>query len=343
MYRTCMFCQKELGSNQVVEHFPVGTRLAFDSARGRLWVVCRKCERWNLTPIEERWEAVEECERLFERTQLRAQTENVGLAKLKDGTTLVRIGEPLRQEFAAWRYGDQFGRRRRRAFLIGGAVAVGLGTVVVGGLAAGVISSTLLGQSGNFVNLYLNGRTLMKVKDEDGKAVSIKRPELTKARLIRTGDDQGWGVELQKKKQKLVYEGEEGREVAGRVMAALNSSGGRQRDVRTAVDRIEEAGHPEAYLRGLGGARVEETWKKTPVDAISKLKAPERLALEMALHEETEMRAMQGELWLLEQRWRDAEEIAEIADGLLLPDHADEFVQEHRTAEDDVSVEDLRA
>lgn len=58
VYTTCMFCKKPLGSNEIVEAFPVGRRLAFDAAKGRLWVVCRNCERWNLTPLEERWEAV---------------------------------------------------------------------------------------------------------------------------------------------------------------------------------------------------------------------------------------------------------------------------------------------
>ena len=69
MHTTCMFCEKSLGTNEVVEAFPVGRRLAFDSARGRLWIVCRKCQRWNLTPLEERWEAVEHCERLFRDTR----------------------------------------------------------------------------------------------------------------------------------------------------------------------------------------------------------------------------------------------------------------------------------
>ena len=48
-----MYCKKPLGSNEVVESFPVGRRLAFDAARGRLWVVCSHCERWNLSPLEE--------------------------------------------------------------------------------------------------------------------------------------------------------------------------------------------------------------------------------------------------------------------------------------------------
>ncbi len=31
-----------------------------------------RCLRWNLSPLEERWEAIEQCERLFGDTQLRA-------------------------------------------------------------------------------------------------------------------------------------------------------------------------------------------------------------------------------------------------------------------------------
>ena len=92
MYQACMFCRKPLGTNEVIEMFPVGRRLAFDAARGRLWVVCRKCERWNLTPLEERWEAVEDCERIFRGTRVRVSTENVGLARHPEGLTLVRIG-----------------------------------------------------------------------------------------------------------------------------------------------------------------------------------------------------------------------------------------------------------
>jgi hypothetical protein len=58
MYATCLFCNKSLGKNETLETFPVGKRLAFDAAKGRLWVVCPSCERWNLSPLEERWEAI---------------------------------------------------------------------------------------------------------------------------------------------------------------------------------------------------------------------------------------------------------------------------------------------
>ena len=75
MYSTCLFCTRALGSNEVIEHFPIGRRLAYDEAKGRLWVVCRHCEKWNLTPLEERWEAIEECERYYRETRLRMSSD----------------------------------------------------------------------------------------------------------------------------------------------------------------------------------------------------------------------------------------------------------------------------
>lgn len=39
MYSTCIFCNKPLGANEVLESFPVGRRLAFDGAKGRLSIV----------------------------------------------------------------------------------------------------------------------------------------------------------------------------------------------------------------------------------------------------------------------------------------------------------------
>lgn len=329
MYTSCMFCQKDLGRNQVVEHFPVGRRLAFDASRGRLWVVCQKCERWNLTPLEERWEAVEECERLFRGTRLRAQSENMGLARHPEGLTLVRVGEPLREEFAAWRYGDQFGRRRKKMILTTTGIVVVGGVLVSGAVAAGIISGAVLGQSGNFVNAFMNSRTLTKLRTEDGDVLKIKRPDLRKTRLVETEDRQGWGIEVKKGKRIEVFTEGEARRVAGQLLPHVNAGGGTPQVVRQAVTRLEEAGHPEEFLRQASAWR-QKGFLGDATGMVAKLDRPTRLALEMALHEETERRALEGELWLLEQRWKEAEEIAAIADGLLLPEGTDDFLERNR-------------
>ncbi|HYR10488.1 MAG TPA: hypothetical protein VEQ60_22120, partial [Longimicrobium sp.] len=135
MYRTCIFCSADLGANEAVEAFPVGRSVAFDAWKGRLWAVCRRCGRWNLAPLEERWEAVEEAEKRFVDSRLRVQSENIGLCKLPDGTRLIRVGDALAGELAAWRYGDQL-VRRRRSYLIAAGGAAAIGIAVVGGAIA---------------------------------------------------------------------------------------------------------------------------------------------------------------------------------------------------------------
>lgn len=324
-----MFCNRPLGENAVVETFPVGRRLAFDAARGRLWVVCRKCERWNLTPLEERWEAVEMCEKIFRETRVRVSTDNVGLAKHPEGLVLVRIGEPMRPEFAAWRYGDQFGRRRKRQILYGTGAAVVMGGIVIGGAATGVLSGVMLSQAGNFWNAWTNGRTRVKHRLPDGRVLKLKRPDLLGTRLRASDDELGFKVEVRKGKMKEWFEGEEARSVVGAILPKMNAMGGKPQIVQNAVDEIELHGHPNEFLLDVvEGHRFSD--KKGIPGYINKMPKPTKLALEMALHEEQERRALEGELWRLERAWEEAEEIAGIADNLLLPDGADDFVEKHR-------------
>ena len=55
----------------------------------------------------------------------------------------------------------------------------------------------------------------------------------------------------------------------------------------------------------------------------------DRLALEMAANEDVERRAMAGELAELREAWREAEEIAQIADDMFVADALEEFKREY--------------
>jgi hypothetical protein len=328
VYRTCIFCNRSLGSNEVVETFPVGRRLAFDPAKGRLWVVCRSCERWNLSPLEERWEALETLERIYRGTRVRASTENIGLARHPEGLELVRIGRPHRPEFAAWRYGDQFGRRRTRAILYGAGGLAVLAAVAIGGLATGILSGAVVSQSGGMINAFQNGRTRLRLRTDDG-VLKLKNPDLLGTRIRATDDDLGYGVEIRKGKSKRWFEGEEARRVAGLVLPKMNSAGGARTTVQEAVHHIEEHHHSEAFLRAIArGDRFTD--KKGVPGYVNKMPKPTKLAVEMALHEEQERRALEGELWRLERAWEAAEEIAAISDDLFLPAGARRFLDEKR-------------
>ncbi len=328
MYTTCMFCHKPLGTNEVVESFPVGRRLAFDAARGRLWVVCTRCERWNLTPLEERWEAVEDCERLFRDTRIRVSTDNIGLARHPEGLTLVRIGQPRRPEFAAWRYGDQFGRRRRRAVLYGAAGIAVVGGIVVGGVAAG-LSAGVISQVPNWFNIWNSRRTLVKLHPAAGGVLKLNQQDLLGTRVRPSDDEQGFRLQVRRKKTKTWYEGVEARRFAGAILPRMNRTGGSRDAVQDAVHLIETTGHPELFLARIAeGQRFQD--KKGVPGYVNKMPRRHKLALEMALHEEQERRALEGELWLLERAWEEAEEIADISDKLFLPEGAEEFLQENR-------------
>jgi hypothetical protein len=320
---TCLYCKRPLGSNEVLESFPVGRRLAFDPTKGRLWVVCRRCERWNLSPLEERWEAFEECERLFRETRLRASTDNIGLAKLKEGLELVRIGAPMRPEFAAWRYGDQFGRRRRRAILWTSAGIVVVGAISVGGVAAGVGA----GFAPQLPNLILNLPIRARVRAPDGRVLKFRLPDVQKTRFLMESESDRWAISVKHRKGQETFEGEAARRIAGQLLPTINRMSGSRQSVSDAVDKLEQAGGPDRYLErilreftpaGSQHGYGQPLFKGKP-GVVRKLPVSARLALEMALHEEQEMRALMGELVELELAWREAEEIASIADTMLVP------------------------
>jgi hypothetical protein len=256
VYTTCLFCHADLGRNEVLESFPVGRRLAYDADKGRLWVVCRRCERWNLTPQEERWEAIELAERLYRDTRLRASTDNVGLARLKDGTELVRVGRPLRAEFAAWRYGDQFGRRRRRQLLIAGGALVALGGVVVGGVFAGVAVTGFGGVIGQGVTRIVNGSpdAVVARVPTAREVLHVKRKHLPRTSIV--GSDAGpFGLLFRRPKRgDVLLEGDDATRAAGLLFPATNRFGGSRAAVARAVAAIEAAGGSEGLIAGFANA-----------------------------------------------------------------------------------------
>jgi hypothetical protein len=328
MYQSCIYCAAALGSNEAIEEFPVGRRLAFDGIRGRLWVVCRRCERWNLTPLETRWEAIEECERQFRDTRLRVSTQNIGLARLAEGLELVRVGAPKRPEFAAWRYGDQFGRRRRRVIT---RTAIGVG------ITAGVVvgSSALLGLSAgllplNLIHIFRHARAGTRIISNDGTPLTLDHHQLRQFKLRPT--ESGWHLEVPHRKGTEILTGPAAVNAIGLTLPTLNATGASRQDLRTAIQQLEEAGDPETYFAEVEHRARRLGWGYTTIGMLPK---PIRLALEMAAHEDQERVALEGELALLEQSWREAEEIARIADDLTLPDRVREALARLKRREAD--------
>jgi hypothetical protein len=348
MYSTCIFCNQSLGTNESIEIFPIGRRISFDAAMGRLWVICRKCERWNLSPLEIRWEVIEECERLFRDTRLRVTTDNIGMARLPEGLELVRLGKPMRGEFAAWRYGDQFGRRRKRSIAYAAAGGSALGLIVIGGAVIGVSMGGAWYGYSQVIKGIMNERIASRLRHpESDEKIKVQLKHLEKSRFVPAGVPGEWELHVQYARgwssgfstgggETLVYKDEDAMEVAGKLMARANRSGGNKQTIDQAVKRIESVGDPESFLdeavreserlrREKAGGNPKKLAKAT-AGSLAKLPKDIRLAIEMATHEESERRAMEGELEILESAWKNAEEIAGIADSLLMPAEVDEFI-----------------
>jgi hypothetical protein len=333
VFSTCIFCHQPLGGNAVVEHFTVGARLAFDAAKGRLWAICPNCARWNLSPLDERWDAIEECERLYRETKQRVSTENVGLARVRDGTTLVRIGNPLRPEMAAWRYGDQFGRRRARRMLGFGALGLSVGALFAAGPVAALASMAVIVGTKRGRSL-LDAWASVRVPSPNG-LLHVSRSQVERI-AIHSDPSARWALEVPHRmrtftslrdvaanfgEQTTLLRGDDAIRVARVIFPKMNEYGGASRRVAEAVSVLEEAPDAARILTLVGRRERVSSVRWSHYDpgegqALRGLHPSLRLAIEMALHEEDERRAMEGELAELRDRWEEAEEIAAIADNL---------------------------
>ncbi len=114
---TCAFCDAPLppGPPWAPE---AGNRLAFDPLKGRLWAVCSGCGRWNITPLEDRWETLEACEAAVrEEGEVRLRTRHLSLIGVGKGE-LIRVERPPRPEFIDWRYGPRLPGRGKKPGLL---------------------------------------------------------------------------------------------------------------------------------------------------------------------------------------------------------------------------------
>src|SRR2546430_15159258 len=112
MYRTCAFCNGKLDGDGGPTGLGVGRRLAFDEWKGRLWVICPRCSRWNLAPLDDRLDQIAALERAASEGRVAAPTDQVTLIRWQ-GDDLVRVGKPPRLEPPPRRYGERLRARRR--------------------------------------------------------------------------------------------------------------------------------------------------------------------------------------------------------------------------------------
>jgi hypothetical protein len=177
----------------------------------------------------------------------------------------------------------------------------------------------------------------------------VKKVHPGQVDFLNPGESPELGLRVRlKRKEHVAFFGKDARKVASKVFPLVNREGAKLPVVKDAVSLLSEVGGPEAFL--------EETWGKArprPGSSIRWVMSLDRkganvgaldgvssIAIEMALHEEQERRALEGELQELKAAWRAAEELAQISDGLLLPEDLEEkmvSLKDSGTAEDAAS------
>ena len=326
----------------------------FDSDKGRLWVVCRSCAKWNLVPFDTRLETIDDCERIFRDTRTRFSTDHIGLARVREGLDLVRIGAPQRPEFASWRYGAQYRRRRYQTFAIAGAGAVAGAAVLIGVQATGIIAAGAMG------GMWQLPHGVWKAVRSARRRVKVLFPELGRAITLKAAQIESAHIDLSVAEMRVLFHrpsilfhrpsmrkraattetasvsGDEARLVARRIMAALNDTVGSSAHLSDAIRRLEpntmESWIRQAAAQAVPGKPGKRGWisGEPPMERweafgdhslrLGALEPADRLAIEMWLSEEDEAKALAGELALLERQWKEAEELAKIADALAIPD-----------------------
>jgi hypothetical protein len=395
VYTTCTFCYQALGTNPLLEHFPVARRVAFDPAKGCLWAVCPRCARWNLAPMEERWDAIDECERRYRRTGLRYSSGNIGLAWMGGEVELIRIGRALRPEVAAWRYGAMLQRPRplrtvvaERAARLAARVAMAVvpARTRAPREARAAASRFMATIRGNRVLdlVQLGDASVSFAQDAMGNAAGaaidhaaagggdralavVRHRHLLRAALVRPEPGRAWSLQLPHDHGILTVAGDRGVQLAARLLSVINGSergGGFPPELlEAAVSKVDESAHQDSYFNRVLAIALRTRWGRDgegpheaaasvataapqsddarstterlafaltgrtfwgnggigsePSTALLDVPLVDRLALEMAAHEESERRALDGELAQLAAAWREADEIAAIADALL--------------------------
>jgi hypothetical protein len=326
LFTRCLSCDIPFSATPILEGYCLGDEVAFDPQRGRLWAICRVCRRWTLAPLEERWEALEELECLArggtegaDGARLLSRTDNVALFQAGP-LRMVRVGPTDRREEEWWRYGRRLQGRdaRDRPRSLGASLALAA-AVVTGGLKAAVHG--LPAMAPREIDRWLRfgdyawrghrtcagcGHVVRSLPFFDRKILvltPVDEPRgvpLLSRRCPRCKNLDGGGLHLDPRQSERTLR---------RVLAYEHHAGRPEGRVRSALALIEQAGRPSALAATL--ARFGRS--------IGDLPSTAAIAMDIAANEGVERRLLSLEVSVLQQYWRQEEELAAIVDGELTP------------------------
>jgi hypothetical protein len=155
-------------------------------------------------------------------------------------------------------------------------------------------------------------KPVCRIPDRNGSRSLMRTRHLVDLEVQKTSD----GLVLNATHDRGVARltGDEALRALGFALSRINYFGASPKHVDEGLTAIAEAGGAEGMLE-----KAADPIYKNPhygVGVVGTYAAPVRVALEIATREHTERRALENEIALLRNEWREAEEIAEIAGSL---------------------------
>ena len=310
MFSSCAFCNAAFDGDGGPSGLGVGRRIAFDEWKGRLWVVCSRCSRWNLTPFDDRLERIEAVARAASQGRIAASTQQVALIRW-ERYDLVRVGKPPRVELATWRYGERLRNRQRERMkvvvpLTVAAIGLGIAANVAAGGGFGVVVWNVHRLADRFYVWLVGGRKVQLLEPpicaHCGSVMQLRARHVQYARIVPDRHEE-MAVVLSCPKcrhEGTQLTGTDAIQVLRQGLTYMNLDKGGRRRAEDAAREVDQVGGADQLVRDI--ARHELTLRS--------LRAERGLALEMAVDERAEVEE-------LERQWKEAEEIADIADGTL--------------------------
>ena len=275
-----------------------------------MWVVCPRCRRWNLTPFDDRLERIEAVARAASQGRIAASTQQVALIRW-ERYDLVRVGKPPRVELATWRYGERLRNRQRERMkvvvpLTVAAIGLGIAANVAAGGGFGVVVWNVHRLADRFYVWLVGGRKVQLLEPpicaHCGTLMQLRARHVQYARIV---PDRHAEMAVLLSCPKCRHEGTQltgtdAIQVLRQGLTYMNLDKGGRRRAEDAAREVDQVGGADQLVRDI--ARRELTLRS--------LRAERGLALEMAVDERAEVEE-------LERQWKEAEEIADIADGTL--------------------------
>jgi len=279
----------------------------------------------------------------------------IGLARTADGLELLRATGLPDADIANWRYGRRLQQRRSILWWIAGAsmvLAVALGARA--GLASG--SSAFGIYAGLFAALWFGliwrgpQRLWMNIAPEIGASERVWQWQLSQIRFERPSPEAPPSLVVPRRGGELHLQGPFAAAFLASLFPRINGLDCNGASIERAVARVAEAERkvdrePPKPRRKRGGRRRSTEPTPTPVRplrpweqlAVRHLGQPllahnpeQRLALEMVVTEEVEGLQLSRRATAALSEWPEQEEIAAIADDLLIPESIRERLAEAR-------------